>query len=261
MSILETMLGVGGDFLDVASTVNDFGEASRTSNFMRAGLDLKDAAKLGETPLSGPLDWLAPLGLATGIHQLVTGETWQDKTEGGLDAAAGAAGVLELFGLEAAGPVGMVIGAGATGFSVGTKGNEIQRKWGIGGENEDGEHKSLSDSWGEIAFNPMTAQHAGPALLAAGGMAVVNTLADPFLDLAGVEPPISSKQQREMNGSSKVTFDALSASGMSEDAAVNLASLSNPEFRENRERQHSHAALVKSGLPLSVAHMLTGVMT
>jgi hypothetical protein len=245
--------------LDKASAINDFAEGARTSRFMNAGLGMKDAAKLGGTGLSGPLDFLAPIGLMTGLNDLVNGDTWQEQTGGGLDAIAGGAGLLELFGMEAAGPVGLVAGAGATGWKIGTHGNSMAEKYGFAGTNEDGSHKSLSQAWGDVAFNPMTAGNAGPALVAAGGAALISTMADPFLELAGIDAPISPKQQREMNGQSKTTYDAMHASGMSDEAAMHIASLSNPEFRENRERMASHSALVKSGLPPIVAHMLTGV--
>lgn len=230
-------------FLGVAQTANDFVTKAK-----------------GPTPLTGPFKLLGPLGLYNGMDELVNGETWQGKVGGGLEAISGGAGTLELLlGLETAGSVGMVAGAGAAGWKAGTAGNNALAKRGWLGNNEDGSHRNASQWWLDTMMNPATAGSAGPALFAAGGMAVGAALADPVLDFLGIEADMSPKQQRALNNNSQTSFDQMRKTGMSDATAESLASLANPEFHQVREAQQSHATLVKSGLPPAVAQMLTGV--
>jgi hypothetical protein len=224
-----------------------------------------------------------PFSLATGIDDLINGDSVLEQVGGGLDAFAGGVETLGLagglFGSESlvaasawAGPAAALAGALATGLSIGNKGNASARERGFLGKNRWGENRNWSDVFGEVAFNPATSANAGPAL-AVAGIGAAGTWMYDLGETIGAIPraPISTadvekmlraaqQQQQRMDGDSQQTFDQMTKAGVPEDVAEHAASVGNPHFRqvreERRQEQAAVATLMKSGLPEAAARAL-----
>lgn len=241
--------------------------------------DARYASGLRRVPQAGISKLLAPIGLYGGVKNMLYGDTALDRVEGGLETVSSGIGTVGLAGsltgssamtgfAAAAAPVAAGASAGAGGLWIGHHGNEKIRELGILGKNDEGENRNWSDVFGEVAFNPATASHAGEALAVAGAGAALTTAYDvgSHAALPGgdamkehLQEQIAELQKRTVQNdrASQASYGNLVAAGASPATAASIAGMTNAHWKEGnaieQNTQASYDNALKSGLSHAAA--------
>lgn len=239
-----------------------------------------EAHHLSQGQFGSVAHYLAPFTLASGVHEMIYGDSAVDKLHGGLETIAGGIGTMGLVGsvtgIEAlsalsAGlaPVALLAGAGAGGVKLGDNANKTMRNEGWLGENADGTNRNWSDVAGETLNHPGTAMKFGEV---AGGAALLGGAFELGTTIGGIPKmptnpaeikkmkQAAERKQAEANTTSQSTYDKLVKSGTGAQAAEYIAGVGNSEWKEQhgveRDTHTTYDAALKAGMSADVAlHM------